>query len=131
MPCPAISGAEPCTGSYIALERPSESEAPSAADGNMPSEPVNIAATSDNKSPNRLSVTSTSYCFGFLTSCIAQLSASTCSNSSSGNSFPMTRVTSSFQRRPLSITLRFSADANRLSRFMARSPATRAMRSIS
>ena len=30
----------------------------------MPSEPVSIAATSDSMSPNRLSVTMTSNCFG-------------------------------------------------------------------
>src|SRR6188474_2040321 len=41
---PAMSGAEPCTGSYSALRRPSASGAPSEADGSMPSEPVSIAA---------------------------------------------------------------------------------------
>ena len=49
--CPAISGAEPCTGSY----RPLPDEA-SDADGNMPREPVNIAATSERMSPNMLPV---------------------------------------------------------------------------
>src|SRR5205814_1116651 len=51
------------------------SAAPSEAEGSMPSEPVSIAAQSDNKSPNRLLVTMTSNCFGLRTSCIAQLSA--------------------------------------------------------
>ena len=46
----------------------------------MPSEPVSMAATSDSTSPNRLSVTITSYCLGQRTSCMAQLSASTCSS---------------------------------------------------
>src|SRR5271170_5885738 len=65
MALPAMSGAEPCTGSYIALRRlVLASSSPSDADGNMPSEPVSIAATSDSMSPNRLSVTMTSNCFG-------------------------------------------------------------------
>ena len=75
-PVPAISGAEPCTGSYIDLILPFLSFAPKDADGSNPSDPVNIAASSDNMSPNKLSVTITSNCFGFLKSCIAQLSAS-------------------------------------------------------
>ena len=41
----------------------------------MPSEPVSIAAQSDSRSPNRLSVTMTSNCLGWRTSCMAQLSA--------------------------------------------------------
>ena len=40
------------------------SGAPSEAEGSMPSEPVSMAATSDSMSPNRLSVTMTSNCFG-------------------------------------------------------------------
>ena len=65
MPLPAMSGAEPCTGSYSALRLPVlGSGAPSEADGSMPSEPVSIAATSDSMSPNRLSVTITSNCLG-------------------------------------------------------------------
>jgi hypothetical protein len=39
-------------------------DAPSEADGSMPSEPVSIAAISESMSPNRLSVTMTSNCFG-------------------------------------------------------------------
>ena len=49
---------------------------PKDADGNKPNEPVSIAASSDSISPNKLSVTITSNCFGFFSSCIAQLSAS-------------------------------------------------------
>jgi hypothetical protein len=56
------------------------SGAPSEADGSMPSEPVSMAATSESMSPNRLSVTITSNCLGQRTSCMAQLSASTCSS---------------------------------------------------
>ena len=52
-----------------------ESTDPKEAEGNIPREPVNIAAQSLNKSPNKLSVTITSNCLGSLISCIAQLSA--------------------------------------------------------
>ena len=50
--------------------------APSDADGSMPREPVSMAATSDRMSPNRLSVTITSNCFGRRTSCMPSESAS-------------------------------------------------------
>ena len=75
IPCPEMSGAEPCTGSYKDFLKLFSSISPSDADGSMPKEPVNIAASSDSMSPNKLSVTITSNCFGFLTNCIAQLSA--------------------------------------------------------
>ena len=42
----------------------------------MPSEPVSIAAMSDSMSPNRLSVTMTSNCFGDFTSFMPPESAS-------------------------------------------------------
>ena len=71
--------------------RSAGSSAPSEAEGSMPSEPVSIAATSDRMSPNRLSVTITSNCLGWRTSCMAQLSASTCSSSTSANSALWTR----------------------------------------
>src|SRR3984893_10595630 len=65
IPLPAMSAAEPCTGSYIALRRlVLGSSSPSDADGNMPSEPVSIAATSDRMSAQKLSVTITSQCIG-------------------------------------------------------------------
>ncbi len=70
-----MSGALPCTGSYRARRRPVSSSGPSEAEGSMPSEPVSMAAQSDRMSPNRLSVTMTSNCFGQRTSCMAQLSA--------------------------------------------------------
>ena len=131
-PVPAMSGAEPCTGSYSDFRRPVfASGAPSEADGSMPSEPVSIAATSESTSPNRLSVTITSYCFGQRTSCMAQLSASTCSSCTPGYSAAWMRVTTSFHSTPVFITLRFSAEDTLLRRVFARSKATRAMRSIS
>ena len=49
----------------------------------MPSEPVSIAATSDSMSPNRLSVTITSNCFGQRTSCMAPASAYMCESATS------------------------------------------------
>jgi hypothetical protein len=76
-PFPAMSGAEPCTGSYSALRFfVFGSTSPSEAEGSMPSEPVSIAAMSESTSPNRLSVTMTSNCLGLRTSCIAPASAS-------------------------------------------------------
>ena len=76
MPLPAISGAEPCTGSYSALRfLVFASVSPNEADGSMPSEPVSIAAMSESMSPNRLSVTMTSNCFGQRTSCMPPASA--------------------------------------------------------
>src|SRR6056300_662793 len=75
LPWPAISGADPCTGSYNALGRPFAIGAPKDADGNMPNDPVSIAAKSDSKSPNRLSVTITSNCLGQRVNCIAPASA--------------------------------------------------------
>ena len=74
-PLPAISGAEPWIGSYSADGRPLGFLSPSDADGSMPMEPVNCAASSDSTSPNRLSVTSTSNCLGLRTNCMAALSA--------------------------------------------------------
>ena len=74
-PFPEISGAEPWTGSYIAFNLPLAFLFPRLAEGYNPKLPVNIAAQSDNKSPNKLSVTITSNCFGHLTSCIAPASA--------------------------------------------------------
>ena len=60
-PRPAMSGAEPCTGSNmpgVARRSPSE------ALGSIPIEPVIIAASSERMSPNMFSVTITSKCAG-------------------------------------------------------------------
>src|SRR6266849_3599299 len=131
-PFPAMSGADPCTGSYIALRflvLPSSS--PREAEGNMPSEPVSMAATSESMSPNRLSVTMTSNCFGQRTSCMPPASASWCSSTTSLNSRACSAPTTSCQSTPVFITLRFSMDVTLLRRLRASSKATRAMRSIS
>ena len=68
---PAISGADPCTGSY----KP-KPPSPRLADGSIPKDPVIIAASSDNISPNMLPVTITSKRAGSRTRSIAQESTS-------------------------------------------------------
>ena len=68
-----MSGAEPCTGSNIDGKRRSGLMLPLAA---SPMPPVTAAATSVRMSPNRLSVTITSYRCGCVTRYIA--AASTC-----------------------------------------------------
>ena len=59
LPVPAMSGAEPCTGS----NRPGP-PAPSEALGSIPIEPVSMAASSLRMSPNMFSVRITSNCAG-------------------------------------------------------------------
>ena len=97
----------------------------------MPSEPVNIAAVSLSKSPKRLSVRITSNCFGYLTSCIAQLSANICSSSTEVYSFLCKSVTVFLQNNPVSITLDFSADETLFFLNFANSNATLETLSIS
>src|SRR6185312_1020061 len=123
-PRPAMSGAEPCTGSNM----PGSPAAPSAALGSIPIEPVRIAASSLRMSPNMLSVRITSKRVGAATSCIAALSTSTCSSSTSGNSSAWTRLTVARHRREVSSTLALSTLATRV---RTASNATRAIRSIS
>ena len=72
-PVPAMSGAEPCTGS----NRPGSPRSPRLALGSIPIDPVIIAASSERMSPKRFSVTMTSKSAGRATSCIAALSTST------------------------------------------------------
>ena len=76
---PAISGADPWLGSY----RPKLLSFRLAEDS-IPMEPVTMLASSDRISPNMFSVRMTSNCFGSRTSCIAQLSTSIFSSSTSG-----------------------------------------------
>src|SRR3989442_1191901 len=68
IPCPAMSGAEPCTASKIAAC------SPIFAPGASPSPPTSPDASSERMSTNRLVVTITSNCAGLITSCIAALS---------------------------------------------------------
>src|SRR6266550_2343794 len=68
IPFPAMSGAEPCTGSKMAAW------VPMLAPGASPRPPTNPAASSERMSPNRLVVTMTSNCSGLITSCMAVLS---------------------------------------------------------
>ena len=76
---PAMSGAEPWTGSYMP-KLPVASE----AEGSMPIEPVIWLASSERMSPKMLLVTMTSNCFGSRTSCIAVLSTYRLSSFTSG-----------------------------------------------
>ena len=61
MPWPAMSGAVPCAGWNTAWWSPMSPE------GAMPMPPTSAAIRSDRMSPNMFSVTSTSYCQGFIT----------------------------------------------------------------
>ena len=123
--CPAMSGAEPWMGSYIPRE-----VADRLAEGSMPMEPVMTEASSDKMSPKMLEVTITSNCLGPRTSCMAALSTYIWDSSTSGYS-AASRVTVFRHRRLLSSTLALSTLHRRLSRFLAASKATRAIRSIS
>jgi hypothetical protein len=67
-PRPAMSGAEPCTGSNTAWW------SPTFADGARPRPPTRPAMRSERMSPNRLVVTSTSNASGSRTSFMAQAS---------------------------------------------------------
>ena len=80
MPLPAMSGAEPWTGS----KRPGSPSAPRLAEGSIPRLPVSIAASSLRMSPKRFSATITSKSAGRETSCIAALSTSRWSSVTSG-----------------------------------------------
>ena len=110
---------------------PSLFGAPREADGSIPSDPVSIAAQSESISPNKLSQTITSNCFGALTSCIAQLSANICSNFILFPSFLCSSVITSLHKTPDSITLAFSTEVTLLFLFLARSNATLPILSIS
>src|SRR5699024_6494106 len=77
-PFPAISGAEPCTGSY----NPIDSD--KLADGNIPIEPVNTEPSSLKISPNIFSVTITSKYVCSVMRRIAVESTNMCSTSTSG-----------------------------------------------
>ena len=97
----------------------------------MPSEPVIWAASSERMSPNMFSVTTTSKSAGRLMSCIAVLSTSRSSSSTSGYSSSWTRWTISRHMREVSSTLRLSTLVTLFLRLRAASNAWRAMRSTS
>src|SRR5207237_2430969 len=75
--CPAISGAEPCTGSYNPTQAPDAFFAPIEADGSIPIEPASTAPSSLRISPNMFSVTITANRRGIRMDCMAQLPTST------------------------------------------------------
>ena len=81
IPWPAMSGADPCTGSNIDGNSRSGFRLP---DGAMPIEPATAAARSLRMSPNRLEATITSKRPGLSTTIAASASISTCSESSCG-----------------------------------------------
>src|SRR3989337_1815095 len=126
MPFPAISGALPWIGSYMALFFVE----PMLAEGSMPMEPVSIEASSDSMSPKVFSVTMTSNCLGFLMSCMAQLSTYMWLSSTSGYSLPIF-MTTFLQSSVVSRTFALSTLQSFLPRFIATSKPTLAILSIS
>ena len=74
--CPAISGAEPCTGSYSPTQAPDGFRSPMEAEGSMPMDPASTAPSSLRISPNMFSVSTMSKRRGFRINCMAQLSTS-------------------------------------------------------
>src|SRR5579863_6924562 len=51
--CPAMSGADPCTGSYNPVHAPDALRSPSDADGSIPIDPASTAPSSLKMSPNK------------------------------------------------------------------------------
>ena len=130
LPCPAMSGADPCTGSYRPRHAPLGSWLPIEADGSMPIEPARTEPSSLRMSPKRFSVTTTSKAVGRSRSCIAQLSTSMCSSSMSGYS-AASWVTTRRQSCEFSSTLALSTEVSLPRRLRASSKAMRQTRSIS
>jgi 5-methyltetrahydropteroyltriglutamate--homocysteine methyltransferase len=92
MPCPAMSGAEPWTGS----NRPGASELGAMlAEAATPRPPWIAAARSVRTSPNRFEATTTSIDAGSRTMRAQSASTSTCSTRTSGKSAATSRTTSS------------------------------------
>lgn len=100
------------------------------AEGNMPIEPPITAASSDSMSPKVFSVTMTSKLAGFVTSCIAPLSASMCISSTSRYSM-LTSSTISRHSLPVSSTFILSRECTLRRLCIAISKATLATLSIS
>src|SRR6266567_2885335 len=82
IPFPAMSGAEPCTGSY------NPTGPPILADASSPSEPTTPPAWSERMSPNMFSVSRTSTSVGRCTSSMAAESTYWWINFTSGYSLP-------------------------------------------
>ncbi|MNC86466.1 hypothetical protein D3C83_21320 [compost metagenome] len=85
---PAMSGAEPCVACDIARRSPTHRP------GASPRPPTTPAPSSVRMSPNWLVVTTTSNCWGFMTSFIAKPSTSTSFSVTSGYSFASLRHSS-------------------------------------
>ncbi len=71
IPCPAMSGAEPCTGSNI---DGAVRSGLMLADGAMPMEPATAGPRSDRMSPKRFEPTTTSNQSGCCTKCAVRMS---------------------------------------------------------
>src|SRR5487761_2410166 len=82
---PAISGAEPCTGSNIEGKMRSGLM---LAEGAMPIEPATAGPRSDRMSPNRFDPTTTSNQSGCCTKCAARISTWNCARFTPGYSCP-------------------------------------------
>ena len=92
MPCPAMSGAEPCTGSNTDGKLPSGLMLP---DGAMPMVPVQAGPRSDRMSPNRLEPTTTSNQSGCSTKFAVRMSMWYLSHFTSGKFFAIASTRSS------------------------------------
>ena len=121
----------PISGTIIEKDAKQGDALTSGTLASMPSEPVIWAASSDRMSPNMFSVTTTSKSTGRLISCMAVLSTSRSSSSTSGYSSEPTRCTISRHMRLVSSTFALSTLVTLLRRLRAASNAWRAMRSTS
>ena len=104
IPRPAMSGADPWMGSYNPTL-----VSPSDAEGNKPSDPTSIDASSVRMSPNMFSVTRTSNSRGRDSRCIAAASTSMCSRVMPGWRAAVS-ITCSRHRREVSNTFALSTE---------------------
>ena len=107
IPRPAMSGAEPCTGSNIDGCSPVGSRLP---DGAMPIEPATAAARSLRMSPNRLEATMTSKRAGSRTSLAHSASMCSWSQATPGAAAARSRTSSSQNGMVWTIPLDFVAE---------------------
>ena len=124
-PVPAMSGAEPCTGSKMPGP-----PSPRLAEAARPSPPVTAAATSERMSPKVFSITSTSKRLGSVTICIATAVDERRGAARRRGSRPRPRSTTRRHIREVSSTFALSTESSRPPRARASSNARRATRSI-
>jgi hypothetical protein len=128
IPLPAMSGAEPCTGSNMPMCAPAPGEMFALA--HTPSPPWIAPARSVRMSPNKLEATTTSSESGLRTMRAASASTSTFSRSTSGNFAPTSSTTSSQSTIVWRSAFDFVALVSSFRRARACSNAYRTMRSI-